>query len=131
MKTALFTLLILVLCASSLAACQAGAQPVKIGEADAGQTITLNTGDMLQVELAGNLTTGYNWIPAAQAPPLLEQVGEAAVTPEGDQLGAPGMIMLRFKAIAQGQTVLRLEYKRAWETGVAPEKTFEVTVVVK
>lgn len=58
-------------------------------------------------------------------------MGEIEVTPESDQLGAPGKIVLQFKAVAQGQTLLRLDYKRVWETDVAPEKSFEVTVVVK
>lgn len=58
-------------------------------------------------------------------------MGEAEVTPVTGQLGAPGKIVLQFKAIAQGQTPLHLDYKRARETEVAPVKTFEVTVVVQ
>ena len=147
MKTTFFAVMILGL-AGSLAACQSTAgpdktsqseagkntiltEPVKIGQPDAGKTITLKTGDVLLIELDGNITTGFNWIPALQDPLLLSQVGDAEVTPESNLTGAPGRIVLQFKAVAQGQTLLRLDYKRSWETGVAPEKTFEVTVVVK
>jgi inhibitor of cysteine peptidase len=147
MKTTFFALMILGL-AGSLAACQSTTEPVnnsqpeagkntiltepvKIGQPDAGKTITLKTGEALLIELDGNITTGFNWIPAPQDPVLLSQVGDAVVTPESNLPGAPGRIVLQFKAVAQGQTRLRLDYKRSWETGVAPEKTFEVTVVVK
>jgi len=131
MKTSFFVLMILTLLAGSLAACQSTAEPVKISEQDAGGTITLKTGDTLLVELDGNITTGFNWIPAQQDPVLLNQMGETEVTPESGQLGAPGKIVLQFKAVAQGQTLLHIDYKRSWETGVEPEKTFEVTVVVR
>jgi inhibitor of cysteine peptidase len=147
MKKNFFAWMILVL-AVSLAACQsrtgsaqtgqsqaaknsALTEPVRIGQPDAGRTISLKTGDTLLVELDGNITTGFNWIPAPQDPLLLSQVGDAAVTPESNLPGAPGRIVLQFKAVAQGQTLLHLDYKRSWETGVAPEKSFEVTVVVK
>lgn len=131
MKTAFFSMTILVLLAGSLVACQSTAEPIKIGEQDAGKTITLKTGDTLLIELDGNTSTGFNWIPAAQNPILLNRVGETEVTPESDQPGAPGKVVLQFEAVSQGQTLLHLDYKRAWEAEVEPEKIFEVTVVVE
>ncbi len=131
MKKIFFAVMIFVLLVGSLAACQSASGLVKIGEQDAGKTITLKTGDTLIVGLDGNITTGFNWIPAAQNPVLLSQVGDAEVTPESNRIGAPSKIVLTFKAVTQGQTLLHLDYKRSWETNVAPEKTFEVTIVVK
>ncbi len=157
MKTAFLTVMILALLVGSFAAYQSTAQPTVtptspapvatkrptvtptplpptptiVSEQDAGTTITLKTGDTFLIKLDGNITTGFNWIPAPQDPVLLNQVGETEVTPESDKIGAPGKIVLRFKAVGQGQTLLHLDYKRSWETDVAPEKTFEVTVVVK
>ncbi len=132
MKATISTLIIVVLLTGILVACTSvPTDSVIIKEQDAGKTIELRTGDTLVVALEGNLTTGYTWIPAPQAPALLEQMGDAAVTPAGSQLGSPGTIVLRFKAAAKGQTRLHLDYKRSWEEGTAPEKTFDVTVVVK
>ncbi len=132
MKTILYAVIISTLLIGSLAACQpAAADPIKIGAQDAGKTIALKMGDTLIVTLDGNVTTGFNWIPAAQNPVLLNQVGDVTVTPDSDLVGAPGKIVLQFKAVTQGQTVLHLDYKRSWETDVTPEKTFEVTIVVK
>ena len=132
MKTTFFAVLMLTaLLVGSLTACQTTAEPLTIREQDAEKTITLETGDTLFVELGGNITTGFNWFPAPQDPILLNQVGEAEVIPESDLVGAPGKIVMQFKAVAQGQTVLHFDYKRSWETDEAPEKSFEVTVVVK
>lgn len=130
-KTTFFVLMFIILLAGSLAACQSTAEPIRISEKDAGKIITMKNGDTLLVELDGNVTTGFNWIPAPQKPVLLSQMDEAKVTPESNKIGAPGKIVLSFKAVAQGQTALHLDYKRSWDANVTPAKTFEVTVIVK
>ncbi len=133
MKTTISTLMLLVLMIGTLTACKpaAAANPIQIGEQDAGKIIEMKTGDTLVISLDGNITTGYNWIPAPQNPELLKQVEAAQVTPQSDLPGAPGKIVLHFKAAAKGQTLLHLDYKRSFEKDTAPEKTFEVTVVVR
>ena len=132
MKNTISTLTILVLIMGILTACQTGStNTVTINEDDAGKTIELKTGDTLLVSLEGNMTTGFSWIPAPRDPVLLEQVGEVTVTPESDAVGAPGTLVLTFKATKTGQTTLHLDYKRSWEEGVTSEKVFDVTVVVK
>lgn len=132
MKPIFNTLLILVLITGMLTACTSDkAYTVNVTEQDAGKTIELKTGDTLTISLEGNMTTGFSWIPAPQNPVLLEQVGDVAVTPVSDAVGAPGTLVLTFKATTAGQTTLHLDYKRSWEENVAPEKTFEVTVTVK
>ena len=131
MKTPFFVFVLTAMLLVTLSACQSSNQSVTITEADAGKTITLNKGDTLIVQLDGNITTGFNWIPAAQDPVLFEQVGEPEVTPQSDLVGAPGKIVQQFKAVASGQTTLHLDYKRSWETDVTPERTYEVIVVVK
>lgn len=123
-------LVLMVVLAGLLAGC-ASHPALQLGEADAGKTVELRSGESLVVSLQGNITTGFTWVPAAQDPAQLKQVGDAVVTPESDAIGAGGVIVLRFEAVATGQTVLRLEYKRPWETDVAPLQTYEVTVVVK
>ncbi len=37
----------------------------------------------------------------------------------------------RFEAVAPGEGTLRLEYRRPWETGVPPARTFEILVRVR
>jgi len=131
MKINFSILFVLLLITGLLSACQTSStNTISISEQDAGKTIDLKTGDLLEISLNGNITTGFNWVPADQDPVLLEQVGEVEVTPASDQLGAPGVIVLTFKAISQGQTNLRLEYKQPWDENTTPEETFEITVVI-
>ncbi len=114
-----------------LPACAASSKTVSLTAVEAGKTVELNIGDTLQISLEGNPGTGYSWIASPQDPTLLEAVGEPEFKASSDLLGAPGMVTMKYKAIAQGQAALRLEYRRSWETGVEPEKVYEVTVVVK
>ncbi len=132
MKTTIFNLMFLVLLAGILSACQpAASTPVTIVDQDAGKTITLKSGDTLVVTLNGNITTGFNWVPALQNPDLLKQMGETEVTPASTDLSSPGKIVLKFDAATKGQTILHLDYIHPWEKDTSPEKTYKVTVEVK
>ncbi len=105
--------------------------PVKLTETDAGSTVEMNVGDMLQVTLEGNPTTGYDWEMASGDAAVLEQLGASTYKADSDLMGAGGQVTLRFKAVAAGQTTLQLVYHRPWETDEPPAETFEVTVIVK
>jgi inhibitor of cysteine peptidase len=107
-----------------------GKETKTIGANDAGKTVSLTVGDTLEVTLEGNPSTGFNWEADSLDTSVLKQVGESAFTPVSTAIGAGGQIMLRFEAVGSGETMLHLIYHRSWETGVAPEKTFDVTVQV-
>ena len=115
------------------AACSQASDPeINISESDAGKTIELKKGNTLVVSLGGNVTTGFNWeMDLSTAPAFLQQIGNPEVTPASGAMGAPGTIVLKFSAVQAGQAPLKLIYHRAWEKGVPPAKTYEVTVVVK
>ena len=88
-------------------------------------------GDILEVMLKGNPTTGYMWEVASVDASILMQVGKTEFKADSKLLGAGGKIIMRFKAAGAGQTSLRLVYHRSFEKNVPPLKTFEVTIVVK
>jgi len=113
------------------AGCAANGKETKtIGESDAGKTVTLTVGDTLEVTLEGNPSTGFTWEAASLDTSILKQVGEPAFTPVSTLVGASGQVTLRFEAVGSGETTLHLIYHRSWETGVAPTRTFAVTVQV-
>ena len=121
---AIFALLLLAL--PSLAA----ETPARISEKDSGRTIGLKTGDVLEVTLAGNPTTGYSWS-VASVGEILKQLGEPVFESASPGLtGAGGKVLLRFQALRPGKTVLKLAYRRIWEKK-APAATFEVTIRVR
>jgi inhibitor of cysteine peptidase len=120
-------LFILVGCSSA----RASAKTVKLTDADAGKTIELQNGNLLVVTLDGNITTGFNWEMVPQTSAVLKQLGEPVVTPDSSALGSGGKISLKFQAVKAGQANLTLIYHRSFEKDVPPEKTFEVTILVK
>ncbi len=101
-----------------------------LSEKDDGSLVHLKLGELLVVTLEGNPSTGYTWevTPADQA--VLALQGEPEFKAESDLIGAPGMMNLTFKAIAEGQQALILVYRRPFEKDVAPQKTVSFTVVV-
>jgi inhibitor of cysteine peptidase len=103
---------------------------VTLGAQDDGRTITLKSGDTLIIELEGNPTTGFSWEVEAVDDAILALQGDAQYTAsETGLVGSGGVFTFTFRAASKGQTPLQLVYHRSWEN-VAPEDTFEVTVVV-
>ena len=107
-------------------------RPIVLHERDNGTTVALNVGDTIEAVLKGNPTTGFRWT-AALTPEdadFLQQVGEPAYVPDSDLIGAGGTYTFTFKAVAVGESLLKLVYERPWES-VPPLDTFAVTVNVE
>jgi inhibitor of cysteine peptidase len=104
---------------------------VRLTQADTGRTVELKEGDVLEIVLEGNPTTGYNWGVVSAAASVLAQVGDPMFQPETDLPGSGGKITFRFTASATGWAPLKLVYQRWWEKDVPPLYEFEVTVRVK
>lgn len=105
----------------------------RLKDDDNGASVTLVTGDAIELVLTSNPTTGYSWS-AAEVPACLEQDGE----PEYDSDAPPGMMgaggedTWRFVAVEPGVGTLRLEYTRPWESDEeAPVEVYEVEVTVE
>jgi len=106
-------------------------KPVKITGQDAGTTVGLRVGELLEVTLAGNPTTGYMWDVASVDPNILKPVEQLEFQADSKAIGSPGKLTLRFEAARPGKTPLKLIYHRPWEKNVEPIDTFEVIVVIK
>jgi predicted secreted protein len=103
------------------------------------EEIEVEVGVDFAIALVSNPSTGYSW---RLAEPLDEEVvalvssvfEEKSVASEGEEggekVGAPGEELWTFSAVAAGETEIKLEYVRPWETGVAPQETatFKVNV---
>ena len=114
------------------AACSACARmPVKLSEKDTMSTVEMYIGDTLEVVLRGNPTTGYIWGVSSVDTATLRQVGQTAFIADTKARGSGGKMTMRFRAVAAGQTVLKLIYHRPFERNTPPINTFEVSVFVK
>jgi predicted secreted protein len=103
---------------------------VRLTEADAGSTIKLHPGDILEIALPANPTTGYTWEVRSGAEAVLTQKGVPEFKRDSTLLGAGGLMTFRFDVVAVGDVPLTLIYHRTFEPGVPPLKTFAIKVSV-
>ena len=114
-----------------LAACS-GNQTVSLTNADTGKTVDLKPGDELEVNLEGNITTGFAWEARDFDSAVLELAGgEPEYKSESSLVGAGGVFTFRFKAKAAGSTAVHFIYYRSFEPDVPPIETFDVSVNVR
>jgi predicted secreted protein len=108
---------------------------IQLTGADNGKAISVHVGDTLVVTLAGNPTTGYQWM---QAPTegstndtmLIQQQGEPQFVPSSSAAGASGDVSLTFQAVAAGKTTLALVYQDSQAATPVPENTFTADITI-
>ena len=107
--------------------------PLKLVETDNGGHFTVKAGDTIEVVVAGNPTTGYEWTALNDDAALLKLVGEPAYVADetdDDIVGSGGTYTFTFTAAGAGEATIELWYARPWES-VQPLRTFEVTVTIE
>jgi inhibitor of cysteine peptidase len=107
----------------------AGREMLRINENENAKTISLEMGDTFEVFLESNPTTGYQWVVDELEPIILKQGESDFIGTLG--VGSGGNQVLYFNVIGKGKTVLKLAYRRTFEVGVAPLKSFKLNIVVK
>jgi predicted secreted protein len=109
-----------------------GTPAVTVVTDQTGVEVSLKVGAVLEVRLEANHTTGYTWIAAPVANPVLVRQGRAVYQEHstGGKAGVGGVEIWRFKAVKAGKQGLSFEYRRPWEKGAPAAKivTFSVTV---
>jgi inhibitor of cysteine peptidase len=105
---------------------------VQVDPSHNGTTVQLVRGSLLDIELPSNRTTGYDWYLGASLPSQLTTASDSyETTGEPGVVGAGGTHVFTYHAAETGTGTLKFVYVRPWETGVAPAKTFVLTVVVR
>jgi inhibitor of cysteine peptidase len=129
-----WVLIVVLLGAFALAGCGSRGGDVVVTDADAGEAVTLDSGQNLVVRLESNPSTGYSW-EAIEVPGVLE--GEATPTHEQTSetegvVGAAGTDVFTFTASEDaGEGTLVLEYRRPWEEDVPADEEFVLEVTVR
>jgi len=95
-----------------------------------GGSIDLAVGQVLEVPVATNASTGYAWerIDASNGV-LVEAPGEFIGDDNPNRMvGVGGTMIHRYRVARAGEETLQLAYRRSWEKDVPPVETVSVTV---
>ena len=106
-------------------------KPVTLTDKDTGSTVKLAKGAMLEVKLPSTAGTGFTWQIVKNNPEqLVLQERSQIIRPDKKLVGGKQTQLFRFKAEWVGTSDLEIVYRRPFEKGKAPAKTFAVTVIV-
>jgi len=95
------------------------------------QSVGLEVGDILEVVLPANPSTGYIWEVGFYNQSVLKPHGESEFFSTSTNLGAEESQELHFTAIGEGETELALIYQRSFENEGVDQQVFQVYVIVK
>ncbi len=101
---------------------------ITLNEVDDGGQVELDSDKVLILNLPGNPSTGYSWQIENLDQEVLRPTGRAQLASKTLLLGAPSSQVLRFAGVSRGETTLKLAYRRPWEKGGEPLRTFSVQV---
>ncbi len=101
-----------------------------IDEAASGRTLAVEQNRTFEICLRENPTTGYRWSFDADGAPFAVLIDDGFQA-DGDRPGAGGIHRWRFRAAEPGSTKIALSYRRPWEQGVPPERTFVLSVGIQ
>jgi predicted secreted protein len=110
------------------------AAPKVLTMEDNGKEIELSPGETIKVELEFSGGTGYLWYVDGLDESRLKLTGEEVkdISPQnpdkGPLMGGPSLSIRTFKAVAPGDTTLRLLEYRTWEGKEKAINRFEVKV---
>jgi inhibitor of cysteine peptidase len=102
-----------------------------VTDADKGGTVTIKMGDVLEVRLSSNPTTGYAWYLMKQSTPLLKPSGQSETQPPPGVLGAPIVQIFDYAPTGKGTGVLLLHYVRSWMNPDPTEQQWSLHVTIE
>ena len=106
----------------------------QVDETFNGRQVVLYVGEVLQVTLSENGSTGYQWgIPPElkrKFPATIREREQTLEAPDGPP-GTPGMRHLYFEAVRTGSAELELQYRRPWERATPPARKFRLRILVR
>lgn len=104
---------------------------VQLGPNDKGKSFALKEGQILEVALPSNPTTGFQWNLGQTDAAILAPHGASTFdAPSSDAQGAATIQRLRFRALKSGATSLELVYKRPWESDDKIAQRWNASLVV-
>ena len=101
-------------------------------ELDDDKDIAVRKGQVLEIAIESNPTTGYLWsLEGFSGSEALASTGKYQYVRGADRIGAGGKQIFSFRAENKGPAKLIFEYRRGWEKEKAPAKRYTARVTVK
>ena len=102
---------------------------IYVDEGFLDQTVNLPVGQVIELRLKENPTTGFQWSFAKEGAPSCKVLGDVFV-PSGNKPGAGGEHTWQIKAVRLGTCDLQLVYRRPFEPSAESAKSFTFHVQV-
>ncbi|MGA9061862.1 MAG: protease inhibitor I42 family protein [Terracidiphilus sp.] len=102
-----------------------------VTDADKGATVHLKIGDVLEVRLNSNPTTGYEWSVDPKSTTLLKPAGQSQTQATQPGVGRPIVEIFKFQPTGKGTGVLLLHYVRSWEKPDPNEEQYSLHVTIE
>ncbi len=91
--------------------------------------LTVRHGEKFKIELQSNPSTGYRWHLVFFNKSILKLLSSEFAPKTTNQIGTPGLQQFKFEATKEGQTIIKLIYKRPWEREIKKSNEFFVNVI--
>lgn len=104
---------------------------ITLTERDDGTHVHAAVGDMIELHLPENATTGYRWAIDRLDPHQLELAESSGRYPdsgEGTLVGAGGEAIFRFRVLTPAAATLALKQWRQWEGDKSIIRRFTITI---
>ena len=101
---------------------------LEINASHNGNAFTVGVGEIINLNLPENPSTGYRWILFSEVKPVLE-LQKDDFSASGSAPGAFGSRTWQFRTTQAGDVDLKLEKRRSWEKGAV--ETFTVSIHAK
>ncbi len=102
-----------------------------VREADRGETVQLRAGEILEVRLIENPTTGFRWTVERDNEGIVDLVSSVYSPGLPSTPGAGGERVFTFEGKRAGVSRLRLRLSRPWEGESKGSEVFDLTVEVE
>jgi len=120
-------------CGATTSPTQPPPRPIVVQQRQNGHVVQLQESQCLVIMLPSNPSTGYSWQLVAVNRTVLQQEGASTYVPNPNPrrwVGVGGDEVFRFRVIGEGNSQLRMAYRRPWERSQPPAETFSLRVIV-
>lgn len=103
---------------------------IQIDSSNAGQTVDMNVGQVAELRLAENATTGFRWKVTRDGGPSCQIKEDFAEPGAQARPGQGGSHIWRISGVRPGVCELAMDYVRSWEPNAASANTFNIRIRV-